>query len=501
MNLRDFLSWREQRQLEVVEALYQHPSGITSAELLKLSRASEKTIRTIIGELQLRFPAFKIVSHRQHYYWQAPSNLGLDRFYDYLMQETSEMKLLEHLLFEDCFTYSDCANTLFLSNAGFHRLRKKFQNLLAPYGVKICNRPFRIEGNEIFIRSLYTLYFCEKRHGAAYLLPDSQSDNALSALVTAILKENQLPENYRVHEELYFSGAVAIWRQNTGHKLPMQTEKSDFLKAERKMTQDALLQLKETLLQMNWRFDFTETFWSVAYDYLLLSFEHFKQAKLKNPRINQLAKKTEHFLNELLNTTKQSVTQTQKDNLIWYFCNENYIYLKDCDFIAILSNSRREFVLNYEKKNPSIIAGLKRFIEDYKQKHQFIVTTDQIYQQLFLIITLLPQVLAYWQIRTKTLILSDVSLTHPQYLHQVLRQHFPTETQFEIIQTITSEQDAVHEQLEAYDLIISTFSPQEMFAHLPVVTIKATPDFHDFLKIETALRNVTNKKMKTPPPV
>ena len=108
--------------------------------------------------------------------------------------------------------------------------------------------------------------------------------------------------------------------------------------------------------------------------------------------------------------------------------------------------------------------------------------------------------MAYWQVKTKTLVLSDVSLTHPKYLHQILRQHFPTETQFEIIQNITSEQDAVHEQLEAYDLIVSTFSPQEMFAHLPVVTIKATPDFHDFLKIETALRNVTNKKMKTPPP-
>ena len=34
-----------------------------------------------------------------------------------------------------------------------------------------------------------------------------------------------------------------------------------------------------------------------------------------------------------------------------------------------------------------------------------------------------------------------------------------------------------------------------MFAHLPVVTIKATPDFYDFLKIETALQRVMERRL------
>lgn len=495
MNLRDFLSWREQRQLEVVEALYQHPSGITSEELRKLTGAGDKTIRSIIGELQIQFPAFKIMAYRNRYYWQAPFNLGLDRFYDYLMQETSEMKLLEHLLFEDCFTYSDCANALFLSNAGFHRLCKKFQNLLSPYDVKIRNRPFRIEGNEIFIRTLYTLYFCEKRHGAAYLLPDSQSDNALSTLVTALLKENKLPQNYRQHEQLYFSGAVSIWRQNNGHLLPREIEKSGFLKAESSSTTNAVVQLKETLMSINWHFDFLETFWTVCHDYVLLSFAHFQQAQKRNPRIKRLAQRTNHYLDALLSSTKQNIASLEKEELIWHFCNENYIYLRNCDFIAILSNCRREFVLNYEKKFPNVIMGLKKFINSYHNKYQIHITSDQVYQQLYLIITLLPQILTHWQITTRTLILSDISTIHPKYLHQVLLQHFPTETKFEIIESINSQPNAVHEQLEAYDLIISTFSPQEMFAHLPVVTIKATPDFYDFLKIETALQRAMEKRL------
>lgn len=116
------------------------------------------------------------------------------------------------------------------------------------------------------------------------------------------------------------------------------------------------------------------------------------------------------------------------------------------------------------------------------------------YHQLFLIITLLPQVLEYWQFKTRTLILSDVSLAHPHYLQKKLQQHFINQTDFELIDCVNTHHQKMHEQFEAYDLIISTFSPQEMFGHLPIVTIKPIPDFHDFLKIESALQQVTAHK-------
>lgn len=493
MNLRSFLARQEQRQLIVIEALYQRPNGITLEKLLKICPFSLKTIRNTIAEITSYFPGFEIDFHQNRYYWQAPFDFGLDRFYDYLMQETSEMRFLEHLLFEDCFTFSDCANTLYLSNASFHRLHHNFSQLLAPFNVKIANRPVRIEGNEVFIRALYTLYFCEKRYAAAYLLPDSKSDHALSDLVRTILKENQLPQNYRLHEQLYFAGAVSLWRQNNNH--PLQEKfKSNFIKTATKKTETALFQLKDSLLTMNWHYDFEETLWPLCYDYLLISFEHFTLAKKKNARIQELSELTTRFLEDLLALTSTTISFLQLEELVWHFCNENYIYLKNSDFIAILSNSRRGFVLNYEKKFPHIIAGLKQFIGDYGIKNNIQITIDHMYHQLFLIITLLPQVLEYWQFKTRTLILSDVSLAHPHYLQKKLQQHFINQTDFELIDCVNTHHQKMHEQFEAYDLIVSTFSPQEMFGHLPIVTIKPIPDFHDFLKIESALQQVTAHK-------
>lgn len=493
MNLRAFLARQEMRQLSVIEALYQHQNGISLEELLKLCPFSIKTIRNTITEIQSYFKDFEIDYHQNHYYWRASADFGLDRFYDYLMQETSEMRFLEHLLFEDCFTFSDCANALYLSNASFHRLRRNFAKILATFDVTITNRPVRIEGNEIFIRILYILYFSEKRYAAAYLFPDSQSDNALSNLVSVILKEHHLTQNYRQHEQLYFAGAVSLWRQRHNRLLP-KNYKSDFIQPTNLNLKNAKNILEKALLNMNWHFDFDETFWLLSYDYLLLSEAHFRQAKQTNPRIFELSELTSNYLDDLLNLTKTVLSNEKKEKLVWQFCNENYIYLENCDFITILSNSRRDFVLNYEKKFPQVVAGLKQFISNYGRKNKIQITPDHTYHQLFLIITLLPEVLKYWQFKTRTLILSDVSLTHPHYLHKKLCQHFVSQTQFELVENINTQLHEIHEQFEVYDLIVSTFSPQEMFSHLPIVTIKPIPDFHDFLKIETALQQITTMR-------
>lgn len=490
MDMRDFLKKEDRRQLEIVEKLYYTKNGVDTKDLQELTGVTHTVLANDVKLINERAQDFEIVIEMGRYRLVTEPTFALDSVYTYVLKEATEAKFLNLLFEETCQTKVEAAEELFMSQATFHRMHKKLEAILSSYQVTIASRPLRLIGNEVFIRYLFTLFYNQQRKSSGYFFSDSRIDQKLFQLVANFIQDNSLKETYYIHDQLFYSACVGLTREKLGHSLV--AEVGDFFQLTPRL-EEKIAELAQ-LPYFHGTFDITKAFWAIYQDYLILSIEQFNHAVNHNQRLKLVYLYAESYLSILKEATGVRFTRKRERELLARFCNENYIYRQNSDFISVFRSPRREFVRAYEAVYPEDIRLLKGLIRRFEELHALRHTADQIENQLYVLLTSIPELMNRIHPVIKVMVLSDITWYHSVYLANNYKRHFPENVHFDILQEIFAEDEAIFRQFEKYDLLVTTFSLPEMFSELNILTVKPLVNFGDLERIHQRLLTIAEKK-------
>ncbi|WP_314209086.1 helix-turn-helix domain-containing protein [Vagococcus salmoninarum] len=153
--MRSLLSERDLRIVLVLEILMSS-EWVSLTTLTNYLNCSEKTIRNDLGLISTEFEEIVIESSPQLGYHLVRSNaFPIENTVDQIINNTLVFQLLRLLLESSHFKLTELESLLFVSANSIRNVVKDFNHKLAKDHVSIESRPFRIEGDERKITSLF----------------------------------------------------------------------------------------------------------------------------------------------------------------------------------------------------------------------------------------------------------------------------------------------------------------------------------------------------------
>ena len=121
--MRALLSQKEQRQLRILEYLFENPDWIHLDPLAEALDINTRIIKSDIKEMREVLSCFEIQSSTAGIRLANNGNLGIERVYRHILQDSSNFQVLRaFFLLEEPFTYEHLAQNLDVS---LPALRKK----------------------------------------------------------------------------------------------------------------------------------------------------------------------------------------------------------------------------------------------------------------------------------------------------------------------------------------------------------------------------------------
>ena len=125
--MRELLSQKEQRQLKILEYLFENPDWIYLDDLSKIIGYNARIIKSDIKDLREVFPDFDIRHSTAGIMMVNTKNNGIERIYQYFLQTSDYFQILKAFFFLDSpFTYEHLSESLDIS---LPALRKKVAHI------------------------------------------------------------------------------------------------------------------------------------------------------------------------------------------------------------------------------------------------------------------------------------------------------------------------------------------------------------------------------------
>lgn len=127
MNLRRLLKRDSQRQLHLVETLYYSQYPRSSEELSAITKCTTPAFLSDINSINNQSDYYKIVRENSLYQLELKVNATIDVLYSTLLTNSLAFRLLELILFEECFTLVELSKRLFCSLTAVQAAMTKLQ--------------------------------------------------------------------------------------------------------------------------------------------------------------------------------------------------------------------------------------------------------------------------------------------------------------------------------------------------------------------------------------
>ena len=216
--MRELLSPKEQRQLKILEYLFENPDWIYLDNLSKTIGHNARIIKSDIKELREIFPDFDIKHSTAGIMMVNIQNNGIERIYQYFLQTSDYFRILKaFFLLDSPFTYEHLVESLDIS---LPSLRKKVADinkiLDGTYRFKLKVTPISIIGNEKDIRFFFSQYFHE-----AYSFLDwpftEVKETDIDNFVSFFLKLTKFPAKYQNLYQIKTQATVDLHRMKRGY--------------------------------------------------------------------------------------------------------------------------------------------------------------------------------------------------------------------------------------------------------------------------------------------
>lgn len=224
--MRSLLSERDLRIVLVLEILMSS-EWVSLTTLTKYLNCSEKTIRNDLGLISTEFEEIVIESSPQlGYHLVRHNSFPIENTVDQIINNTLVFQLLRLLLENSHLKLTELESLLFVSANSIRNVVKDFNQQLAKDNVSIESRPFRIEGDERKITSLFFIRLQQSYFSRGML--EDEIFTFLKDLIPKLFNDNPALKDHfsRDIHSLNILLYIRFYREINGHSLPKNQSSS-----------------------------------------------------------------------------------------------------------------------------------------------------------------------------------------------------------------------------------------------------------------------------------
>lgn len=458
--MRELLSQKEQRQLKILEYLFENPNWIYLDDLSKIIGYNARIIKSDIKELREVFPDFDIRHSTAGIMMVNVQNNGIERIYQYFLQTSDYFQILKaFFLLDRPFTYEHLSETLDIS---LPSLRKKVadinKTLDGTYRFKLKVTPISIIGDEKDIRFFFSQYFHEAYNFLDWPFTEVKEKD-IDNFVSFFISLAKFPAKYQNLYQIRTQATVDLYRMKRGYLVRLPKQSSSWLSPIYDQLSYFQRQLQDLAQGLNIEItpeNLNQIFSPFAEPTIFFTVEDFLAARQSYEQVDRSYHAARDILDNL--TRKFGVQFANTDTLIWNLHNTALLERREINSESIISQNKDYTLGKIKRFFPKFYEAATFEMVRYKsimgQKEKTPALSHLIYT-LFTHAEGLTDQLFEHKKKVKVLVLSEYDFAHPQFLISLYEFHTSNNIQYE---TWDKETLNIQEIIDSdYDAIITNF--------------------------------------------
>ncbi|EFN96628.1 M protein trans-acting positive regulator PRD domain-containing protein [Streptococcus mitis] len=458
--MRDLLSKKSHRQLELLELLFEHKRWFHRSELAELLNCTERAVKDDLSHVKSAFPDLIFHSSTNGIRIINTDDSDIEMVYHHFFKHSTHFSILEFVFFnEGCDTDSICKE-FYISSSSLYRIISHINKIIKKqYRFEISLNPVRIIGNEIDIRYFFAQYFSEKYYFLEWPFEDF-SVEPLCKLLALVYKETAFPVNFATQRMLKLLLVTNLYRIKFSHFL--EVEKNSFNN-----------QLLESFMQAEGIEDIVASFDSEYHislnkevigqlfvSYFQKMFFIDEEVFLNYAKTDSYVKKSYRLLGDLVDQVSReySLQIDNKDNLIWHLHNTAHLHRQELSTEFILFDQKGNTIKNFQNIFPRFVSEVKEGIEHYLEALDMDCNSMKVNHLSYTFITHSKHLvlnLLQNQPKLKVLVMSNFDQYHAKSVAETLSYYCSNNFELEVWTELELSKESLEES--PYDIIISNF--------------------------------------------
>lgn len=458
--MRDLLSKKSHRQLELLELLFENKRWFHISELAELLHCTERSVKDDLSHVRSSFPDLIFYSSTNGIRIINTDDSDIEMVYHHFFKHSTHFSILEFIFFnEGCDTDSICKE-FYISSSSLYRIISHINKIIKKqYRFEISLNPVRIIGNEIDIRYFFAQYFSEKYYFLEWPFEDF-SVEPLCKLLALVYKETAFPVNFATQRMLKLLLVTNLYRIKFSH----------FLEVEKNSFNNELL---ESFMQAEGIEDIVASFDSEYHislnkevigqlfvSYFQKMFFIDEEVFLSYAKTDSYVKKSYRLLGELVDQVSReyNLQIDNKDNLIWHLHNTAHLHRQELSTEFILFDQKGNTIKNFQNIFPRFVSEVKEGIEHYLEALDMDCNSMKVNHLSYTFITHSKHLvlnLLQNQPKLKVLVMSNFDQYHAKSVAETLSYYCSNNFELEVWTELELSKESLEES--PYDIIISNF--------------------------------------------
>lgn len=456
--MRALLTQKEQRQLRILEYLFENPSWIHLDPLAEALGINSRIIKSDIKEMRDVLSCFEIQSSTAGIRLANNGNMGIERIYRHVLQDSSNFQVLKaFFLLEEPFTYEHLAQTLDVSLPSLRKKVAEINSILQnKYRFKLKVTPISIIGDERDIRFFFAQYFHEAYGYFKWPFTDSRKD--IEEFVAFFIKMTEFPASYANLLQIETQIAVNLHRYKNGATIDTMSDSSNDLPLYNHLSeyQDQLKPLAKRLnIEIN-RETLEQLFDSYTQKGIFFTVEEFLAARSVYKEVDHSYHAARDVLDNL--TREFGIHFSNTDELVWHLHNTALLERQEINSESIISHNKSYALDKIKQFFPhfyeAAVFEMMRYKSSLGQKEHAHAVIHLVYTLLTHASDLIEQLLNA-QVKVRVLVLSEFDFAHPRALISLYKFYTSKNIQFETWDKETLNVDEI--MAADYDAILTNF--------------------------------------------
>ena len=456
--MRALLTQKEQRQLRILEYLFENPSWIHLDPLAEALGINSRIIKSDIKEMRDVLSCFEIQSSTAGIRLANNGNMGIERIYRHVLQDSSNFQVLKaFFLLEEPFTYEHLAQTLDVSLPSLRKKVAEINSILQnKYRFKLKVTPISIIGDERDIRFFFAQYFHEAYGYFKWPFTDSRED--IEEFVAFFIKMTEFPASYANLLQIETQIAVNLHRYKNGATIDTMSDSSNDLPLYNHLSeyQDQLKPLAKRLnIEIN-RETLEQLFDSYTQKGIFFTVEEFLAARSVYKEVDHSYHAARDVLDNL--TREFGIHFSNTDELVWHLHNTALLERQEINSESIISHNKSYALDKIKQFFPhfyeAAVFEMMRYKSSLGQKEHAHAVIHLVYTLLTHASDLIEQLLNA-QVKVRVLVLSEFDFAHPRALISLYKFYTSKNIQFETWDKETLNVDEI--MAADYDAILTNF--------------------------------------------
>ena len=458
--MRDLLSKKSHRQLELLELLFENKRWFHISELAELLHCTERSVKDDLSHVRSSFPDLIFHSSTNGIRIINTDDSDIEMVYHHFFKHSTHFSILEFVFFNEGCDIDSICKEFYISSSSLYRIISHINKIIKKqYRFEISLNPVRITGNEIDTRYFFAQYFSEKYYFLEWPFEDF-SVEPLCKLLALVYKETAFPVNFATQRMLKLLLVTNLYRIKFGHFLEVEKNSFNNQLLESFMQAEGIDEIvasfdSEYHISLN-----KEVIGQLFVSYFQKMFFIDEEVFLNHAKTDSYVKKSYQLLGDLVDQVSReyNLQVDNKDNLIWYLHNTAHLHRQELSTEFILFDQKGNTIKNFQNIFPRFVSEVKEGIEHYLEALDMDRSSMKVNHLSYTFITHSKHLvlnLLQNQPKLKVLVMSNFDQYHAKSVAETLAYYCSNNFELEVWGELELSLDALKES--PYDIIISNF--------------------------------------------